>query len=399
MLVVVTALPVDYEDLGYGVHLLDSPASNTIDAGLYLDTGIFTRYPDDKSLLEYKPPTAGERAIAISREKRDAHENENLNENGDALDVNKNLFASLFEFTRPQRKADSNEGAQTIQLHGLVSAVESTLLNSAKDINAAKVKADSASAATSTSTTTTTTTAPSSDADKTTEKRIVRAIEVPNNAKTEETDEDTDKDIKFDVDVVRDEPGRPHDLSLLSPITFNTPSEPNDESTTAAATSTTTETSIHHTNITIVKTSNTTHVIPTDGAVHIQHQHIQHSIFHSNLAFLPTISPQQINTPTTTPTSAEEKTQTPCQNSSNESSSDESSSEDSSEENKKTITKCTKKSTNTTEDTKSAEASTPIDEQNSKAIKEDLKLLKKAQKLKEKIAEVEADPVILSQGI
>lgn len=394
---------MDYEDLGYGVHLLDSPASNTIDAGLYLDTGIFTRYPDDKSLLEYKPPTAGERAIAISREKRDADENENLYENEGALDVNKNLFASLFEFTRPQRKADSNESAQTIQLHGLVSAVESTLLNSANDINAAKVKADSASAATSTSTTTTTT-APSSDADKTTEKRIVRAIEVPNNAKTEETDEDTDKDIKFDVDVVRAEPGRPQDFSLLSPITFNTPSEPNDESTTATATSTTTETSstidpIHHSNITIVKTSNTTHVIPTDGAVHIQHQHIQHSIFHSNLAFLPTISPQQINTPTTAPTSAEEKTQTSCQNSSNESGSDESSSEDSSEENKKTITKCTKESTNTTEDPKSAEASTPIDEQNSKAIKEDLKLLKKAQKLKEKIAEVEADPVILSQGI
>lgn len=398
------ANPIDYDDLANGVQLADSPLSNNPDAGLLYDTGIFNRYPDDKRQLEYVPPTFGELPLH-ELAKRELIPGEDEDGNDASIDVHKDFFASLFAFIRPERGADSADPPK-VPLHGLVQAVETTLLNSANVVNAQHSNAETSS--------TTTTTTGTSSAETTVsslkkvspkdENRIVRAIEILSTAKTDDTDELTDKDYKFDVDV-DGERGRSNDLSLLAPIAFtvqkdeketvNDPiSAPTNTETIAvttdsndsieAATNSNSEISpksqpVHQTNITVIKSTNSTHLVPNGDVVHVQHQQIQQSIFHSNLAILPTIPSHRIDIPSSTPAIVNSDGNNDDTELCND---DSSSSEGSSEENQNNKKKC--------QTNKSQEATTS-------GIHEEV--LKKVQKLQEQIAEIEAEPVILTQGV
>lgn len=406
------AHPIDYDDMGAGLHLADSPSSNTRDAGLVYDTGIFTRYPGDNRELEYAPPSIGELPFEGLRAKREIIVGEDGDVHDDSLDIHKDLFASLFEYTRPERDTVSNDSDIRVPLHGLVHAVETTLLNSASQINGKAIAA--ASAAEPTKSTTKTEVTPSNSED---DDRKQRSIEVFSTAKFEDTDHLTDKDLKFDPDR---EEAKQQDLGLLAHIAFSTPirqrdnettikhitarstSEDNlknveeingaDESATAADASdnttvesdasSTTADPFHSTNITVIKTTNTTHIVPHGDVVHVQHQHIQQSIFHSNLAFLPTIPPHKVNIPT-------KKTK------------DDSSSEEGSDEDKR----CgdsgeisgESNETGVADKTKCLNSKEQLTTATEDTVK--VELQKKTQKLKEQVAEIEAEPVILSQGI
>lgn len=377
---------MDYDDLAIGVHLADSLSSNAPDAGLVYDTGVFTRYPGDKRELEYVPPTIGELPLREIRLKRERIPDEDGDANDASIDVHKDFFASLFAFIRPERGVDSTD-PQKVPLHGLVHAVESTLLNSANAANEQHVN-DLAKASSTTTTTPTTETTTVVNPKK-------RAIEILSTAKTDDVDELTDKDYKFDVDVKR---SRNQDLSFLAPIAFtaqkdekqtvqststaSTTDEASSAESTTSSDSNPAEKSIdapnpaQQTNITVIKTSNTTHVVPNGDVTHVQHQHIQHSIFQSNLAFLPTIPSHKLDIPSSTPEASDDDIE-PCND-------DSSSSEESSEEDKDNKKKC--------RSIAKAESTTITAENREE-------LLKKVQILKEQIAEIEAEPVILTQGV
>lgn len=148
-----------------------------------------------------------------------------------------------------------------------------------------------------------------------------------------------------------------HDLNILKPIAFNAVASVDPPSTTDPISYndeliTTTENSTNQqTNYSLVHSSNTVHLLP--GAyrklAHIQHQQIQQSVFNSNLAIFPMIPPQSINIPNLIQTTIQE---------------------------------------NVDDTTVTVHPITPIPE---KTVSVDL------EKLKEKIAEIQADPVILSQ--
>lgn len=357
--------PVDYDDLGVGVNLPESSASGKTNDGSKYDPGLFDRYSDDTRELVYVEPVAGELPFKGLREKRDLAAN---NGHAGAFGSNIDLFASLHDYIRPERDTDSNETDIKVPLHGIVHAIETTLLNSAGNIKSAPNDTQATPAA------------PAHDSDE--EERKERSIETESSAKTDDVDEYLDKDLKLDVADV-EEP-RAQNLGILSPIAFG----PSIRDREASATSTTTESAsaeatdaavepegkFHQTNITVIKSTNSTHFIPAGDAIHVQHQHIQQSIFHSNLAILPTIAPSQVDVPlpsrTVGSSSAED---------SFEATSDCGSSSEESGEGK---TKCEKlEATTVARDT----------------LKDEL--VKKAQKLKEQVAEVAAEPVILSQGI
>lgn len=265
------------------------------------------------------------------RKRRSSNDTETTN----ATDVNKNLFEGIFEYTRPQRKADDKD--ITIPLGDLVKAVESTFINSAQNLNSAPKQ----------------------------QKRNVDS--------TEENPDDEikpkEKQQKKDYHLKKLSPSERHDLDILNPITFkshpsklhdvhSSESDESNESHESDEDASTTASPIQSSNITVLESTNSTHIISSvDNKIgHIQHQQIAQTIFQSNLAILPTIPPHLINVPLPT-----EATTEPI-------------------------------ATDALHLANSKESITS-------ATSEQKKELKKTQKLKEKVKEVEANPVILSQGI
>lgn len=259
--------------------------------------------------------------------------NNTSNETDDSLDVNKNLFDDVFNYTRLQRETETQSEQRKIPLHSLVKAVESKIINSAQILNDPLLV----------------------------HKRDVSIQEIELHRSIPSADE-SDTSVQPIIKVEKLTVDKNSDLNLLNPITFK-PSTSSELATTESNSdeiiSTTESTPQQHTNFTVVKSSASVRVVPGADTkiVHVQHQQIQQTVFHSSLAIFPTIPPHTINAPipqvktTVSPTTDSIET------------------------------------TTNTLDSKTTNSNL-IDHQT---------LLLKTQKLKEKIAEVQADPIILSQ--
>lgn len=261
---------------------------------------------------------------------------ENSTSSEHSVDVNQDLFEGLFNFTRPHR--DAEEKDVKIQLNGLVQAVESTLVNSAKNLRDPKHLNQNDS-----SIEVTTETDESHRVNRDTETQNDQHIEV------DSKDEPVIQVQKLDSSNSQ------QNLNILSPITFK-PTAPETTTVSDESIATTELPTVHKTNVTIIHASNTISLIPgTDKTVaHVQHQEISKTVFHSNLAIFPTISPKTINAPLPQTTTAEDINET----------------------------------------TVAAQASNaPMSEKDAKHDE----LKQQAEKLKEKFAEIQAKPVILSQ--
>lgn len=247
-------------------------------------------------------------------------------ENNTNADLNKDLFDGIFEYTRPQRQTDDKD--VRIPLSGLVEAVESTFINSAQ-----KIKEPNES------------------------KPSKREIEQRNKRDVDEPLEN--RFPSGNIQVKKLTSSNIHDLNILNPITFKAADsiEPIATDTNNDELISTTEftTPEQHTNLTVIHSSDTIHLLPgTDQKLaHIQHQQIRTTVFRSNLAIFPTIPPQSINIPLLQTTATEENLDS-----------------------------------TTALPTSAPEKLNPTRKQIS---------LEDAKKLKEKIAEIQAEPVILSQ--
>lgn len=263
------------------------------------------------------------------------------NATDDSLDVHKTVFEGLFQYTRPHRSSSEEEAGDEkpkIELHSLVSAVESSLINSAQILKEKpKQKRDT-------------------DSDcKDCEDENVHLTEKNAHRVARCTDDQLDnEEPKTSIQVVKLKRGV--DLNLLNQITFKPSNEPASEPATTESSSeevisTTANSSIQRTNLTVVRHRDSVHVIlPNDkpNNTHVQREHIETSVFHSSLAIFPTIPPHTINAPLPS----------------------------------------TSTTTTTTEGSIESTTSDNRDES-----LEQQKLIK----LKEKIAEIQADPIILSQ--
>lgn len=205
--------------------------------------------------------------------------------------------------------------------------------------------------------------------------------------------------IETDFESVK--PIEHSNLGLLFPIALNPSAnishviaadESNDEASVTEAT--------NAANITILHTINATQVIPTQSdVVRVQQQQI--TLFSANAGFFPNIHAVNVEDlpsvaqtlPSSTTQPEEDCAEEETSNESTESTSDESSSSESSSSEEDVETKktsCKVKSTSAASSSKPSESTTPSAE----AVK---KL--ETEELKEQIAEVAADPVILTQGI
>lgn len=267
---------------------------------------------------------------------------EKPDDDDDSIDVNKNFFDEIFEFTRAQRQTTVEKTAnKTIPLNGLVQAVESTLVNSAQKLQKAETKKSSAEKV------------EKIPADAEVKERKTRSADHDDEDDDDDDDEKDEKTGKNHFAVEKLTPTKNVNLDLLKPITFKTPaSESSDEShenESGEVSSTTPAVHVQSTNFTVVRAKNSTHIIPNadNKTIHVQHQQISQTVFHSTLAILPTISPNNINVPSIAST--------------------------------------------TTTQTSVTETVDAVTDKNKES--------NESQKLKEKVAEVEAIPIILSQGI
>lgn len=263
----------------------------------------------------------------------------NSTSSNDSGDANKNLFEGLFNFTRPLRETE--EKNVKIQLNGLVQAVESTLIHSAQNLKEPKkLSQDEASI------------------EATTELNESLRINRDTNSQNDEHDApDSKKEPVIQVQKL-DSANPQQSLNILNPITFK-PVAPVTETTTACdETPATTEYPIvQKTNVTVIHATNTVSLIPaTDKKpAHVQHQEISKTVFHSNLAIFPTLAPKAINAPLPHTTTA----------------------------------------VGLTETTVAAQASNAPNKSEKDAKYDEL--LQKTEKLKEKFAEIQAEPIIFSQ--
>lgn len=255
----------------------------------------------------------------------------------DSLDVNKDFFGSIFNYTRPLRETEEKD--VKIELNGLVSAIESTFVNSAQNLKYSKREISN-----------------NENPEPNTE---------PNESRRINRDTTSDQEVKKEPEIKVAKIGSTSsiDLNLLSPIAFKTastaPVEITEESTHSGEEGiSTTETTIPKTNITVIQSSNTVNfVLGSDQKLaHIQHQQISKTVFQSSLAIFPTVQPKSINAPLPHYTTTEEPIET----------------------------------------TVAPIPSTSTTNKNEQELKHE-QLLQKAQKLKEKFAEIQAEPVILSQ--
>ncbi|XP_037045179.1 suppressor protein SRP40 isoform X1 [Bradysia coprophila] len=331
----------------------------------------------------------------------------------DEITLNKQFFENIFQSSRISRDTSDGEAVPTIALHDLISSVEHTLIHSAQNLALSNITANL-----------TATNADSSDSNNTSNvEQIVLPISVPtptssspqpeelateSEGLTTVTEEDLIRDLRSN-----DESGSGHieteyesvkpiehsNLGILFPISLNPSANIShvvvaEESNDAPVTEPTIP--ADPSNITILHTINATQTVPTaeSDVVHVQQQQITFfsanagvfpNIHALNAADLPSIS-QTLQTTPTVDCSGEETS-----DESTDSSSEEDSSSDSSSEEKEKTKKsgCTVKSSSVAS-SKPTESSTPSEEEIKKL---------KTDELKEQIAEVEADPVILTQGI
>lgn len=262
---------------------------------------------------------------------------ENSTSTDDSVDVNKNFFEGLFNFTRPLRETEDKD--IKIPLGGLINAVESSLVNSAQNFKEpVQSKRD---------------VAVENDSNSNETHRINRDCATD--------DQESIKQPNIQVQALSAS-NAVQNLNLLSPITFKPTSEAAsvDDVTLADedGISTTETTSIHKTDLTVVDGSKGTSLIPgsDNKLAHVQHQEISKTIFSSNLAIFPTIRPKSINAPLPQFTTTEQPDI----------------------------------------ETTVAVQSTTAAKKTELQLKHE-QLLQKAQELKEKFAEIQADPVILSQ--
>ncbi|XP_055325181.1 uncharacterized protein LOC129579282 [Sitodiplosis mosellana] len=263
----------------------------------------------------------------------------NNNVTDDSVDVNKNFFEGLFNYTRPLRETEEKD--VRIPLNGLVSAVETSLVNAALNLKDAKHSKREASNGEN----------PESSTEEPNEShRIYR-----------DTTDDQEPKKEPEIKVAKLDATSSVDLHLLNPIALKavtvTTEEPNQSGEEGIST---TENPIQSTNLTVIQASNKVSLVP--GAdkklAHVQHQKISKTVFQSSLAIFPTIPPSSINAPLPHFTTTEEPIET-------------------------TVAPKTDTSSSTTVKSEQQQ-------------KHD-QLLQKAQKLKEKFAEIAAEPVILSQ--
>lgn len=330
------AKPIDYEDvedkLSYGLKYSEQPtdedsssAVETQPSASRYDAGIFTKYPDAPVDVERRkrdvaanntlPPvellhngaqqnasrpqrqtaesepkvqlqslisaieshivhSAEQANAAVAKRSSRSAADEAKTESAATVDVNKDLFEGIFEYTRPQRQATGDE-KQTVQLDGLISAVEQTLINSAQILEAkqtAKREAESAE-----------------------HERLARDLNVD--------DQSAERNSK-EIHLVRITPNKPSDLSLLSPITFRSTkvkSSESSESSESAESSTVAASAPRYPKdvLAVLHSSENTHLVPSEDSkvTHLQHQQITQAIFKSSLPILPTIPPERLQTP------------------------------------------------------------------------------------------------------
>lgn len=180
-------------------------------------------------------------------------------------------------------------------------------------------------------------------------------------------DKDEVVEEKSQIGIEKLSPTKNINLDLLNSITFKPPksesSESHESNESEEVSSTTAAVILQPTTLTLVHTSNRTHIIPNadNKTVHVQTQHISHTVFQSTLAILPTISSNNINVPAITATTT----------------------------------------TTTRTHTSDAEPHDAVTDkiESSKHLNEN-KASENTEKLKVKVAEVAANPIILtSQGI
>lgn len=335
----------------------------------------------------------------------------------DEVNVNKQFFDDIFRASRKSRDTSDDDVAPTIALSDLISAVEHTLIHSAQNL--------AASNATGNLTTRTTEPNKNNISNVSNIQHIVLPITIPTpepkpiEIVTESVDvttiseEDLIRENRSDEESVSEQsktefesvkPIEKSNLGILFPISLNPSANishaivadeqhkdpPVTEATIQANPS----------NITILHTINSTQVIPneSDEGVHLHQQHI--TIFSANDGVLPNIhaflaqdlpayaqhasSPQ----PDEEEDCSGEEPSAEFENST--SSSEEDSSSESSSEEKEEVKKNECKHKSSVAVSKIVEATTPSEE----AVKK-----MKTDELKVQIAEVEADPVILTQGI
>lgn len=306
-----------------------------------IESDLVSRALDVNSKLRRRRSTE---RIVYDDNYEDSKETQSNNSNNtavvDSVDVNKDFFGSIFNYTRPLRETEEKD--VKIPLNGLVNAIETTLVNSAQNLKDLK----------------------HSKREISTNENPEVSTE-PNESRRINRDTTSDQEVKKEPEIKVAKIGSTSsiDLNLLSPIAFKTTSTApvgnTEESTNSGEEGiSTTEISIPKTNITVIQSSSTVNLVPgaDQKLAHIQHQQISRTVFQSSLAIFPTIPPTSINAPLPHYTTTEEPIET---------------------------TVPPKTSTSTTS-------------KNEQELKHE-QLLQKAQKLKEKFAEIQAEPVILSQ--
>lgn len=277
-----------------------------------------------------------------SDEDNDSNDNKtssNTTITDDSVDVNKDFFEGIFNYTRPQRETEEKD--VKIPLNGLVSAIETTLVHSAQNLKDLKHTKREVS---------------------TEENHELSTESIESHRISRDTSNDQEPKTDADIKVAKIAASNNIDLNLLSPIAFKTQStahvtteEPNHSDEEATST---TEQPIQRTNVTVIQASASVSLVPGPDKklAHVQHQEISRTVFHSSLAIFPTIPPQSINAPLPHFTTTEEPIDTTI------------------------IPKATPSTMSKSEDELKHE-----------------QMLQKADKLKEKFAEIQAEPVILSQ--
>lgn len=320
----------------------------------------------------------------------------------DEVTLNKQFFEDIFKASRISRDTSDGDVVPTIALHDLISSVEHTLIHSAQNLALSNITANS------------TTTNAEPDSNNTSNiEHIVLPISVPEPKPEELVTESEDLPSATEKDLIRDyrsnaesgsgdtesnyesvKPIEKSNLGILFPISLNPSANIShvvDTEESHEDVPVTEETNrADQANITVIHTINATEVVPTvSDVVHVQQQQI--TFFSANAGVFPNIHAIKAeDLPTvSSSTQSEDCSGEEISNESDEvtSSSEENSSSDSSSEEHKKAKKslCTLKSSS-----KPTETSTPSTEATKKL---------KTDELKEKIAEVEADPVILTQGI
>lgn len=355
----------------------------------------------------------------VSSKPIEEHDGPNYNQNNKSLrlkrqlpeeiTLNKQFFDNIFQASRKSRDTSDGDDVPTIALHDLISSVEHTLIHSAQNLAAFNVTGNLTSSNTET------------DSNNNTNvqhtQHIILPITIPKSApKTEDfVTESIDVTTVSEEDLIRDnrsnddeivpehkviefesvKPIENSNLGILFPVSLN-PSA--NISHVIVAENVPEETNnADQSNITIIHTINSTQVIPSQSSesdvVHVHQQQI--TLFSANAGFFPNIHAVKAEDLPLQASSAQPEDECSGEENSNESddetsgSEEKSSSSSSSEEKEKTKNNgCIRKSSVAT--SKAVESTTPSAE----AVKKI-----KTDELKEQIAEVEADPVILTQGI